>query len=70
MFGLNAMLEGSHPKETAISLGFSSVYTILESDFLSILRENKTDYVKENSFLLNLIFKKILILGIILYAQR
>ena len=46
MFGLNAILEEVHPKETARSIGFSSVYTILESDFLKILRQNKSDYVK------------------------
>lgn len=54
MFGLNAILEEVHPKETAISIGFSSIYTILESDFLRILKENETDYVKYK-FIFNLI---------------
>ena len=45
MFGLNAILEGVHSKETAVSKGFSSVYTISEQDLLDILRENKIDYV-------------------------
>lgn len=45
MFGLNALMEGGNPKETAISIGFSSVYTISEQDFLNILKESKLDYV-------------------------
>lgn len=52
MFGLKSLLEGTYPKETAISIGFSSVYTISEQEFLNILRENKIDYV--NLILLHL----------------
>lgn len=46
MFGLHEIFEGIHPKETAISMGFSSVYTLSEHDFLYILKENKLDYVE------------------------
>lgn len=45
MFGLKSLLERANPKETAISIGFSSVYTISEQEFFNILRENKPDYV-------------------------
>lgn len=45
MFGLFSILDCENTKERALSMGFSSVYTISQHDFLCILKENVIDYV-------------------------
>ena len=56
MFGLLPIIETSSLKEAAISMGFSSIYTINEQDFISILKENKIDYVTEKIITVVVIF--------------
>ncbi len=45
IFGLLSVLLNQGPKEKAVSLGFSSIYSITREEFISILKDNKEDYV-------------------------
>ncbi len=44
-FGLLSVLFDQGPKEKAVSNGFSSIYSISRADLISILKQNKKDYV-------------------------
>lgn len=44
-FGITSILSNKGPVETVTSLGFSSIYSIDQNEFLSIIKESPSDYV-------------------------